>query len=466
MQVSLFVCFAFHHHIITFTTASQIEQHKGKMTTDNSVKEKHGAMSPCVTKLPVSLFGYGRYGRLIVNKYYSRSNTTSSSSKGGWELRAVIDPGFALEDSSMKIDLLEQCPFDVTPPEVFACIDSWIEGYWCKLSDTEKATVVADIALKPDILCSLVTKVVIRCSPHLKFMVLPKPVCETRLEMDHLVQLVAKHGVKTAVASQWAYSRVPGLIGMVCEKARSPVSSVKLDFSKENGHLYETSPPLLEIPHCIQILQSTNLIDFESSTFERRVEGSKDYAMIEYTTTQGVNIVLQADLNRIPSDQERSTKNNHVRKDYQIRTLTAFDHAGINLISVDFWIHFDSTGTRILRHGHVKGSGLELALADDQLMDMIIAIYDGFGRHFGSSMEEYERDPDVCSLTQYSVIGKEIMDIESDWKIAARAEVSPAAVRLLKEKKQFPTDLADTRLMRMQASHHSKQGACTKARMP
>ena len=106
-----------------------------------------------------------------------------------------------------------------------------------------------------------------------KQLILPKPVVMNQAQLHALIDRVADERVKAAVASQWCYSDVPQIIRREIERVSADqragrVQRVEIEFSKEHGLAYGTAPPLLELPHVLQLLSSIGLIDVAHDTPE------------------------------------------------------------------------------------------------------------------------------------------------------------------------------------------------------
>ena len=102
-----------------------------------------------------------------------------------------------------------------------------------------------------------------------KNVILPKPVTTSRELFERLTEEVTERGVNAAVASQWHYSDLPRIIRREIKRAgrttrwafgRYPTAIESSWTSrKENGVAISATPPLSELPHAIQLLESIGL---------------------------------------------------------------------------------------------------------------------------------------------------------------------------------------------------------------
>lgn len=368
----------------------------------------------------VTLVGYGRYGRLIGNKYAGLDNNAKL-----WNLDAIVDP--LLAEPQEHRDARDRCG----GTELFDSFESWYSRYWSTLEADDKTRVVLDIAVKPDIVMPVVVRYIHRCSKDLKWVILPKPVTKTLQQLDYLIHLFREHQVRTAVASQWAYSPSPRQMAPFFQSKE--VRFVEMEFSKENGQTYLTPPALLEVPHCIQLLHSTGCVDFHDTNPSERspshctVEGSDWGVVVKYKLRNGVEVSITSDLDFCPTLEKRLLGNNSSRSDHQERTIKVMDGNKKLLIEADLWVHFDKTGNRVLRAGELKTDCNSSTIVEDQLKHMLNSIYNTFAAQASedSALEDYEMDPSSYTLSNYRLIGKEVMGIEKEWE----KRLNPASSR-------------------------------------
>jgi hypothetical protein len=234
---------------------------------------------------------------------------------------------------------------------------------------------------------------------------------------------VAGARIKAAVASQWYYSDFPRIIRreiqqLAADRRTSRIHRVEIEFSKEHGLAYATPPPLLELPHVLQLLSSIGLIDVAEDAPE--IRGTETMVALTYHpkhVADGVYVRASTDY-RPPEIKKRAAPN----WDYQERTLKVYfdDDPATPRLMVDFWIKFIRSGDIAIRpgqlrlydsHGH-QPRYLELNFVDDQLLTMNRAIYTSFDQEF----EAFQRDPRVMSLERYRAIGEHLMAIQEAWE--------------------------------------------------
>jgi hypothetical protein len=238
-------------------------------------------------------------------------------------------------------------------------------------------------------------------------------------QLHALIDRVAHERVKAAVASQWWYSDLPQIIRRELERASAGrVQRVEIDFSKENGLAYATAPPLLELPHVVQLLSSIGAIDVAHDTPE--VAGTDTQVTLTYRPQHIVDGVhVRAGIDYRPSARQ---KRSSPKWDYQERTLNVYleNDPSAPWIMADFWMKFTRSGDTAIRPGRLRvyepdergPRDLELKVVDDQLLTMNRAIYASFDQEF----EQFQHDPRVMSLERYREIGEHLMRIQEEWE--------------------------------------------------
>jgi hypothetical protein len=274
--------------------------------------------------------------------------------------------------------------------------------------------------LKPELLYEQVLRYI---DAGVKQLILPKPVVMNQAQLHALIDRVAHERVKAAVASQWCYSDVPRIIRREIQRVSAGrragrLQRVDIEFSKEHGLAYATAPPLLELPHVLQLLSSIGLIDVAHDTPE--VVGTGTLVALTYRPKHiidGVHVRANIDYHP-PARQKRSSPN----WDYQERTLNVYfeNNPRIPWLTIDFWMKFTRSGDIAIRPGKLRlyepdeqgRRYLELHVVDDQLLTMNRMIYASFDQGF----ELFQRDPRVMSLERYRAIGEHLMMIQEDWE--------------------------------------------------
>ena len=361
----------------------------------------------------VTLVGYGRYGSLHIGpKYASRSDL--------WNVSAIVDP--LLTRSQYRVSRL-----GLVRPEVpiFATFDAWRHDFFDTLEDAAKAKHVVEIALRPELVYD---QTLLYMRAGVQNVILPKPVTVNREQFDQLSQEVTRYGVKAAVASQWHYSDLPRIIRREIQRlvgepngdlAQMKLHRVEFEFSKENGVEISATPPLSELPHAIQLLETIGLVDL--AQHEPEVSGDEVCVEVVYrpaNITEGIHI--HASLDWKP---EEGIKSQYPHWDVQNRSLKIYlDDGQVRpSLCVDFWVKFDRTGRFAIRPGRVtlpglasvgERSSLRMDFVDDQLLNMLTKIYAAFGQDF----KGFQSDDTVLSLDRYANVGKQLMLIEQEWR--------------------------------------------------
>lgn len=374
--------------------------------TDNSIK---------VEKLQTTIVGYGRYGNKYIGSKYAKNSYS-------WEAIAVVDP--LITKSKFEQSVLGQ---NKPQTELFKSFEEWYENYFIKLDDNEKSRQVIEIALKPELVYS---QALLYIEAGVKNIILPKPVVVNLQELCELTELVKKHQVKAAVSSQWYYCQLPKFIKREIKRIAPnfynhnsipSIHKIEVDYSKENGFAYQTKPPLLELPHALQLVSSIGLADLSQCIPE--VSGTDTAVDIVYRSVsirEGIHIHASIDMKPLAY-----LKSQFPSWDIQERSLKIYllENSVQPELEVDFWVKFDSSGEVAIRPGKLrildseladKPEILELTFLEDQLLAMNQAIY----KAFAQKTAEFEKDDTVLSLEKYGSIGRQIMEIHRLWEAA------------------------------------------------
>jgi len=349
-----------------------------------------------------TIVGYGRYGNNYIGPKYAKPGYP-------WEAVAVVDPH--LSRSGFAASVLGRRCADCS---LFRSFEAWYDGYFAQLTPELRARQVVEVPLKPELLYDEALRYI---DAGVKQLILPKPVVTNRGQLQALIDRVAHERVKAAVASQWWYSDLPQIIRRELERVPGRVQRVEIEFSKENGLAYATAPPLLELPHAVQLLSSIGVIDVAHDTPE--VAGTDTQVTLTYRPRHIVDgVYVRAGIDYQPSAcQKRSSP----MWDHQERTLNVYleSDPSVPWLMADFWMKFTRSGDIAIRPGRLRMNEpdergpryLELQVVDDQLLTMNRAIYASFDQDF----ELFQRDPRVMSLDRYRAIGEHLMRIQEEW---------------------------------------------------
>ncbi|MCB9744470.1 MAG: cyclic nucleotide-binding domain-containing protein [Alphaproteobacteria bacterium] len=349
--------------------------------------------------------GYGRYGNRYVGPKYAKPGYL-------WEPRAVVDPG--VSPSAFAASVLGQARPDV---QLFERFEVWERGYLQRLPEGRVQRQIVELALKPELMFAETMKYL---DAGMRQLILPKPVVMDADQLAALTERIRVDRVKAAVASQWYYSDVPPFLRRTIRARGGQVVRVEMDFSKENGLAYETDPPLLELPHVLQLLESCGLVDMERDAPE--VSGDLTRVEVRFAPPgirDGVRLVCETDLHPTPEEKAR-----YPAWDVQIRTMKVFfdDDPELPGVSVDFWVKFDRSGDFAIRPGAIatrdRGETalrpLTLRFVDDQLMVMSERIFEAMREDY----DAFVAGDAALSLSCYGPIGLRIMEIQSAWERA------------------------------------------------
>ncbi|MBV6626731.1 MAG: Gfo/Idh/MocA family oxidoreductase [Rivularia sp. (in: Bacteria)] len=368
-----------------------------------------------VEKLQTTIVGYGRYGNKYIGPKYAKNSYS-------WETVAVVDPLITKSKFSESV-LGRKRP----QTELFKSFEEWYENYFAKLDNNEKSRQVIEIALKPELVYS---QALLYIEAGVKNIILPKPVVVNQKELSRLTELVKKHQVKAAVSSQWYYCQLPKFIKREIKRIAPnfyhkngipSIHKIEVDFSKENGCAYQTKPPLLELPHALQLVSSIGLADLSKDIPE--VSGTDTAVNIVYRSEairEGIHIHTNIDIKPLTY-----LKKQFPLWDIQERSLKIYlwENSVQPELEVDFWVKFDSSGELAIRPGKLrildseltdKPEILELTFQEDQLLRMNQCIYQAFAQNAA----EFNNNETVLSLEKYGSIGQQIMQIMRLWEAA------------------------------------------------
>ncbi len=376
-----------------------------------------------------TIVGYGRYGKNYIGTKYAKNGYS-------WEIVSIVDP---IISKSLFADTI--LGHNQPQTYLFKSFRQWYDNYFKHLNNYQKARQVVEIALKPELVYE---QVMLYIKAGVKNFILPKPVVTNRKEMLQLTEIINKHEIKAAVSSQWYYSDFPKFlkreIQKIIKERKQKLSltssnhssipdfyKVEIDFSKENGLAYTTDPPLLELPHVLQLLSSIGIIDFNNYSSLPEVSGTNTFVNAIY---QVENIKNKVHINcGIDMLANPGIKQEHPQWDIQERRLKIyFDEENTQPnIEVDFWIKFDSSGDFAIHPGTLiirddddcdGPEGLVLNIVDDQLLQMNVKIYQAFQENFA----DFQSDRNILSLERYLPIGQQIMLIQNLWKSSVKEQ--------------------------------------------
>ena len=370
-----------------------------------------------------TIVGYGRYGKNYIGTKYAKNGYL-------WEIVSIVDP--VITSSLFTDSILGQ---NQPQTYLFQSFRQWHDNYFKYLNNQEKARQVIEIALKPELVYE---QLILYIDAGVKNFILPKPVVINRQEMLQIAEIIDRYKIKAAVASQWYYSDFPKFIKREIQKIikekkqklsltsnnNSSIPNlykVEIDFSKENGLAYTTDPPLLELPHALQLLSSIGIIDFNHYCSLPEVSGTNTFVNAIYQVKNIKNKVhVRSNIDMLAN---AAIKKEHPLWDIQERRLKIyFDEENTQPnIEVDFWIKFDYSGDFVLRPGKLiikdnencsNQEQLVLNIVDDQLLNMNLKIYEAFQQNF----VDFQNDRNILSLERYLPIGQQIMLIQNIWK--------------------------------------------------
>jgi hypothetical protein len=369
-------------------------------------KQEQSISSP----FDVTLVGYGRYGNLHIGPKYAKKGYL-------WNVKAIVDP-------LIKKAKYLHTPLGISQPDtlLLSNFENWNEKYFQVLPNEKKLQQVIEVSLRPDVVLKAVMPYI---EAGVKNIILPKPVVTKADELKRLIDAAKKHRVKVAISSQWYYSNFPHMIEREIRRLvgvknirDAQLYRVEIDFSKENGVSISTTPPLSEMPHVLQLLESVGLVNLDQC--EPMVTGTETMVEVLYSPKNVTNgVFLKSNLEWVPNPE---LKQKYPNWDVQLRTFKVYltETSQNPEIEIDFWIKFDRSGEFAIRsgkytlrdHQELIHKQFDLNFVDDQLLKMNCSIYDAFQLDF----DVFQQNKNILTLERYQTIGYQLMEIENKWQ--------------------------------------------------
>lgn len=194
----------------------------------------------------VTIVGAGSYGRLVAGKYRQHP---------GARLSAVISPTVQRAD-------LQETPLHDVPLHRSA-------RDWSRRYGRPTARDVFDLCIHVKEILEVVESLV---AIGARSIILPKPVAVDAAVLSRLRRWSSEQGVRFLVASQWHYGRLAKEIRTWVRrvKRRHAITRIEMEFSQsfEPSRRKHYTAVSAFVPHMLQMLESTELVDLASMEFQ------------------------------------------------------------------------------------------------------------------------------------------------------------------------------------------------------
>lgn len=352
--------------------------------------------------MEVILIGAGRYGNGLVGKKYANGRYY------GAQLTAVADPN--IKEISEKPDYnLGQTPaydtFEKIPVEGF--VDP-----------------VAEVAVIPVHIFDMYNQIL---NGGIKKVILPKPVSSNFDEYQEMEELSRRRSATTLVASNWHYSDITKFTKAILDKLKGELivdEDIKEKFGKElstidSGFEIEKAeieyskkhevltidPPSQEMPHALQIVQSTGLCDLNGATVEmdedEQTKSAVGATLISPDVKGGIKI--HSDLqkgDKTTLDRERVLKIYLDDEDEEADIICDYDAKFVDLKCTKK----PSVSVDISKDG--KRTSWKREIDEDNMDKMYESMYDYFRLGKG----------DALTIEAYEPVVRKISQIQSEWE--------------------------------------------------
>lgn len=241
--------------------------------------------------------------------------------------------------------------------------------------------------------------------------VLPKPFTFDVKKAIKAVSQIDEKRANAAVASNWYYSEITSTVKQLLDRLSRQyvVDHVELDYSCDVSNEEVRSPVHDELPHAIQILASTGLIDPIDSNPE-----------VNLAEPLKVGVKYQSAFNTAPIQVNAfldTTYNTPSKRKRELRIYLKDDDPEADIVA-DFDVYFDKNGQ--LQHpGSIQTITVDLptekkisSFSENTMKLMYTTIFKAMKQNF----EKFQRDPTVLTLKNYLPIIDQIRLINEAWE--------------------------------------------------
>jgi len=363
--------------------------------------------------LGVILIGAGRYGNGLVGRKYAQGNYF------GAKIDSVVDPNIE--------KIRTQRNYNLRNARTYSNLDDVV------IDDLQNT--VAEIALTPNHIPVIFNKIV---EKGIKKVILPKPVATDIRTFESIKTIAQKNNVTALVTSNWHYSEITRFLKAILDKAQGKevdplilskyqkelsaidsnyqIQNVNIEYSKQDEVL-TIPPPSQELPHVLQILQSTGLCNIENSEFVMdtldQTEG-RVHLKIFGDDFSVRHIYINSDLKK-----GKETKNKRERIVTIELKNTKTDSSAT--IIADYDAVFSNSkcikSANISYKEHQNGNVTEWTRAIEE--DNMDSMYNSIYSHFNGN------DSDALTLEKYTPIAKMISKIQTVWNFCRTQKIQP-----------------------------------------
>lgn len=362
--------------------------------------------------MEVILIGAGRYGNSLVGRKYVEGEL-------GAKLIGVVDP---------KIDEIKNRPdYKLGDTPTYRSLDEIPKDVFNKKT-------VAEIAIIPKYIPYTFEQL---SKKGIKNVILPKPVTSDMDSFETMKETAAAKGIKTAVASNWHYSKMASLTRAILDKTRGKkaqqnpileeykqelaatipnlkIKKVEIEYNKKQEVL-TIDPPSQELPHALQIAYSTGLTNFEN--VDLILDARKQ-------SKSRVNVTIQDKESDIPQGIEiNSDLNMGDKLDKQRERLLKIyldDDDSQPDIVIDYDAKFSPLG-HCEKHPNIEydisRNGKRIYWKTEIKEDNMNVMYDSMFDYFKGKKQEQKK---ALTLEKYTPISNCICIIQDIWESIVR----------------------------------------------
>lgn len=350
--------------------------------------------------LSVVLVGAGRYGMGLIGPKFATNYFSNAT------LKAVVDP-YVPEENYHK-SALSKFP-------LHRSADEWKASR----KEAQDSPLVVDLALKPADLPEVVETY---AKFGVKNMLLPKPVATTQEAFDKIKELNQKKHLKLGVVSHWATADITQKLKQAIENAKKSglqVKKVEVKYNKTRDTMVGETPVYLCLSHALQLLQSTQLVDFSKAkpTLTSATPNGLD---LEYTT--GIDT---ADIVHIQ---------NYYDKPFERRVEVYLDDDDdAPDIIADVGMLFERDGKTVKRPGQLlvditkngQTTKWEEAITEDSLGTCYTKLFEAYLKRPSNLQVQqdeatlqqlFEDTPGIQTFTKFEPIQNQLLEIQKQWK--------------------------------------------------
>lgn len=365
------------------------------------------SFSPSTKKM--TIIGAGEYGVRLLGGMFV----------GGKLPEVALD---SYVDPSPNMEVIEKAPlgsfiqpyrrnhlqfFRVGLLPLYSDIETWKE----QIKTPENR--IVDLALPESVVPKVFEEVV---HTGIKEVILPKPVTFNLKAFQRIKSLATEKQIKVAVASNWFYSTISkeGKKQLDRLKKQYPIKRATVHYCKQRKKTPKTPPAHLELPHVLQILSSTGIMDFTKNNNPVVTKASQEAVAVSFNPDGiegGVDVLAHVG-KRCDTETGR------------MRRLEVFLDDGDPEpdVIVDYDSRFDKKG-KLIRGGEVlvdvgRGKAREQRIISTKTVyiEDMVEMYRSILRAFKNSYAEYVRNPSVLTLERYEPLLKTISHIHGLWK--------------------------------------------------